>query len=83
MTPLGDFFSKDSSGYFYPHVNENNGFYWQNYKLNLDVSAPLSFVNKKLTLSYSPYFKLTNNQLDLDITNFENRYCDSKNERGY
>ena len=40
---LGDFFLKDSSGHFYPHVNENNGCNWQNYKLNLDIFPPLAF----------------------------------------
>ena len=65
---LGNYFSKDSSGHFFHHVNQHNGLNWNNYKLNLDVSFPLDFIKKKLTLSYNPYFKLTNNKLDLDIT---------------
>ena len=66
---LGPIFDTDSSGHFYLSVNEDNGFNWgNNYKLNLDVSAPLAFVNKKLTLECGPYFKLNKNKLDLDIT---------------
>ena len=62
------YFSRDSSGHLIPVVNNDHGLNLKNYKLNLDVSPPIEFVNKKLTLGYSPYFKLSNdNKLDIDI----------------
>ena len=64
---LGDYFTRDSSGHILPIVNTKHGLNLNNYKLNLDVSAPIEFVNKKLTLGYDAYFKLNNNKLDVDI----------------
>ena len=61
------YFTKDSSGHLLPVVNNDHGLNLNNYKLNLDVSPPLQFVNKKLTLAYDAYFKLNNNKLDIDI----------------
>ena len=65
---FGNYLLKDSNGHFFAHVNQDHGLNWSNYKLNLDVSLPLEFVNKKLSLGYNPYIKLTNDKLDLDIT---------------
>ena len=64
---LGHYFTRDTSGHIIPIVNNDHGLNLNNYKLNLDVSPPLEFVNKKLTLAYNPYFKISNNQLDIDI----------------
>ena len=61
------YFTRDSSGHLIPVVNENHGLNLNNHKLNLDVSAPIEFVNKKLTIGYDAYFKLNNNKLDIDI----------------
>ena len=64
---LGRFFSRDSSGHFFAHLNEN-GLSWDNFKISLNIAEPLEFVNKKLTLRYTTYFKLSNdNKLDIDI----------------
>ena len=66
---LSPFYFTDSSGYFYPKINYNHGFDWQNYQLNLNIDSPLYFTtNKKLGLSYNEYFKQTNDgKLDLDL----------------
>ena len=66
---LGRFFNRDSSGHFFAHLNEK-GLNWDNFKISLNISEPLSFNNNnKLTLSYTPYFKLSSdNKLDIDIT---------------
>ena len=64
---LGHYFQRDSSGHIIPIVNTTHGLNLNNYKLNLDVSAPMTFVNKKLTLDYDAYFKVTNNKLDIDL----------------
>ena len=65
---LGRFFSRDSSGHFFAHLNEN-GLNWNNFKISLNIFEPLLFNNdKKLTLGYTPYFKLSSdNKLDIDI----------------
>ena len=66
---LGHYFTRDSSGHIIPVVNNDHGLNLNNYKINLDVSPPIQFVNKKLTLAYTPYFKLSSdNKLDIDIT---------------
>ena len=62
------YFTRDSSGHLLPVVNNDHGLNLNNHKLNLDVSPPLTYVNKKLTLDYDAYFKITNNKLDIDIT---------------
>ena len=62
------YFSRDSSGHLLPVVNNDHGLNLNNHKLNLDVSPPLTYVNKKVTLDYDAYFKVTNNKLDIDIT---------------
>ena len=62
------YFSRDSSGHLLPVVNNDHGLNLNNHKLNLDVSPPLNYVNKKVTLDYDAYFKVTNNKLDIDIT---------------
>ena len=64
---LGHYFQRDSSGHIIPIVNTTHGLNLNNYKLNLDVSAPMTFVNKKVTLDYTPYFKLSDNKLTIDI----------------
>ena len=61
------YFSRDSSGHILPVVNNDHGLNLNNHKLNLDVSPPLNYVNKKVTLDYDAYFKITNNKLDIDI----------------
>ena len=61
------YFSRDSSGHLIPVVNNDHGLNLNNHKLNLDVSPPLIYVNKKVTLDYDTYFKITNNKLDIDI----------------
>ena len=61
------YFTRDSSGHLLPVVNNDHGLNLNNHKLNLDVSPPLTYVNKKLTLDYNAYFKITNNKLDIDI----------------
>ena len=61
------YFTRDSSGHLLPVVNNDHGLNLNNHKLNLDVSPPLTYVNKKLTLDYDAYFKITNNKLDIDI----------------
>ena len=61
------YFTRDSSGHLLPVVNNDHGLNLNNHKLNLDVSAPITFKNKKLTLDYDAYFKLNNNKLDIDI----------------
>ena len=61
------YFSRDSSGHLLPVVNNDHGLNLNNHKLNLDVSPPLNYVNKKVTLDYDAYFKITNNKLDIDI----------------
>ena len=65
---LGRFFNRDSSGHFFAHLNEK-GLYWDNFKISLNISEPLLFNNdNKLTLGYTPYFKLSSdNKLDIDI----------------
>ena len=68
---LGHYFTWDTSGHIIPIVNNNHGLNLNTYKLNLDVSVPIEFVNKKLTLGYTPYFKLNNNKLDIDITKLQ------------
>ena len=62
------YFTRDSSGHLLPVVNNDHGLNLNNHKLNLDVSPPLTYVNKKVTLDYDAYFKITNNKLDIDIT---------------
>ena len=62
------YFTRDSSGHLLPVVNNDHGLNLNNHKLNLDVSPPLTYVNKKLTLDCDTYFKITNNKLDIDIT---------------
>ena len=52
---LGHYFTRDSSGHIIHIVNADHGLNLNNYKLNLDVSSPLKFENKKLTLGYTPY----------------------------
>ena len=79
---LGNFFSRDSSGHIFAHVNQDHGLNWNNFKLNLDVSPPLEFVNKKLTLSYNPYFKLSNDKLDLNITKLQTDIIIPKQNEG-
>ena len=80
---LGNFFSKDSIGHLFSHVNQDHGLNWNNYKLNLDVLPPLKFVNKKLALYYNPYFKLSNDgQLDLDITKLKTDIVIPKQNEG-
>ena len=66
---LGRFFNRDSSGHFFAHLNEK-GLNWDNFKISLNISEPLLFNNdNKLTLGYTPYFKLSSdNKLDIDIT---------------
>ena len=49
---LGPLFFTDSSGHFHPRINYDHGLDWQNYKLNLNIKDPFSFINKKLTLAY-------------------------------
>ena len=61
------YFTRDSSGHLLPVVNNDHGLNLNNHKLNLDVSSPLTYVNKKLTLDYDTYFKITNNKLDIDL----------------
>ena len=61
------YFTRDSSGHLIPVVNNDHGLNLNNHKLNLDVSPPLIYVNKKVTLDYDTYFKITNNKLDIDI----------------
>ena len=65
---LGRFFNRDSSGHFFAHLNEK-GLNWDNFKISLNISEPLLFNNdNKLTLGYTPYFKLSSdNKLDIDI----------------
>ena len=65
---LGHYFQRDTSGHIIPIVNTSSGLNLNNYKLNLDVSEPMTFVNNKLTLAYTPYFKVnSDNKLDIDI----------------
>ena len=65
---LGHYFQRDTSGHIIPIVNTSSGLNLNNYKLNLDVSEPMTFVNNKLTLAYTPYFKVSSdNKLDIDI----------------
>ena len=61
------YFTRDSSGHLLPVVNNDHGLNLNNHKLNLSVSAPMTFKNQKLTLDYDAYFKITNNKLDIDI----------------
>ena len=70
---LSPLYFTDSSGYFYPKINYNHGFDWQNYQLNLNIDYPLYFTtNKKLSLSYNEYFKQTNDgKLDLDLNKIQ------------
>ena len=64
---LGRFFNRDSSGHFFAHLNEK-GLNWDNFKISLNILEPLLFNNNnKLTLGYTPYFKITNNKLDIDL----------------
>ena len=76
------YFTRDSSGHLLPIVNNDHGLNLNNHKLNLDVSAPLTFVNKKLTLDYDAYFKLTNNKLDIDITKLQTDVVIPKQNEG-
>ena len=63
------YFTRDTSGHLLPIVNNDHGLNLNNHKLNLDVSPPLNYVNKKVTLNYDDYFKLSSdNKLDIDIT---------------
>ena len=80
---LGHYFTRDSSGHIIPIVNEDHGLNLNNYKLNLNVSAPIKFVNKKITLCYTPYFKLSSyNKLDIDITKLKTDIVISKQNEG-
>ena len=79
---LGHYFTRDSSGHIIPIVNEDHGLNLNNYKLNLDVSTPLTFLNKKLRLDYDAYFKLTNNKLDIDITKLQTDIVIPKQNEG-
>ena len=76
------YFSRDSSGHLLPVVNNDHGLNLNNHKLNLDVSAPITFVNKKLTLDYDAYFKLNNNKLDIDITKLKTDVVIPKQNEG-
>ena len=76
------YFTRDSSGHLIPIVNNDHALNLNNHKLNLDVSAPLTFVNKKLTLDYDAYFKLTNNKLDIDITKLKTDIVIPKQNEG-
>ena len=65
---LGHYFQRDTSGHIIPIVNMAHGLNLNNYKLNLDVFEAMTFVNNKLTLAYTPYFKISSdNKLDIDI----------------
>ena len=79
---LGHYFTRDTSGHIIPIVNNDHGVNLNNYKLNLDVSAPLEFVNKKLTLGYTPYFKLSSDKLDIDITKLQTDIVIPKQNEG-
>ena len=79
---LGHYFTRDPSGHIIPIVNENHGLNLNNYKLNLDVSAPLEFVNKKLTLGYTPYFKLSSDKLDVNINKLKTDIVIPKQNEG-
>ena len=80
---LGNYFTRDSSGHIIPVVNNDHGLNLNNYKINLDVSAPLQFVNKKITLGYTPYFKLSSdNKLDIDITKLQTDIVIPKQNEG-
>ena len=79
---LGHYFTRDSSGHLLPVVNENHGLNLNNYKLNLDVSPPIEFINKKLTLGYTPYFKLSNDKLDIDVTKLKTDIVIPKQNEG-
>ena len=80
---LGNFFTHDSSRHIIPIVNNDHGLNLKNYKLNLDVSAPIEFMNKKLTLGYTPYFKLSNdNKLTIDLTKLQTDIVIPKQNEG-
>ena len=79
---LGHYFTRDTSGHIIPIVNEQHGLNLNNYKLNVDVSSPITFVNKKLTLNYDAYFKLTNDKLDIDITKLKTDIVIPKQSEG-
>ena len=76
------YFTRDSSGHLLPVVNNDHSLNLNNHKLNLDVSAPLDFENKKLTLSYDAYFKLNSNKLDIDITKLQTDIIIPKQNEG-
>ena len=80
---LGRFFSRDSSGHFFAHLNEN-GLNWDNFKISLNISKPLLFNNdKKLTLGYTPYFKLSSdNKLTIDINKLKTDVVIPKQNEG-
>ena len=79
---LGHYYTRDSSGNIIPIINTDHGLNLNNYKLNLDVSAPLKFENKKLTLGYTPYFKLSNDKLDIDTTKLQTDIVIPKQNEG-
>ena len=76
------YFTRDSSGHLIPVVNNDHGLNLNNHKLNLDVSPPMTFVNKKLTLNYDAYFKLNNDKLDIDITKLKTDVIIPKQQGG-
>ena len=79
---LGHYFTRDSSGHILLVVNNDHGLNLKKYKLNLDVSAPLEFLNKKLTLGYTPYFKLSSDKLDIDTRKLQTDIVISKQNEG-
>ena len=79
---LGHYFTRDSSGHIIPVVNQDHGLNLNNYKLKLDVSAPLTFVNKKLTLDYDAYFKLNDSKVDIDIIKLKTDIIIPKKNQG-
>ena len=79
---LGSLCYTDSLGHFYFRINENHALDYRDYKLNLNILLPLTFVNKNLTLSYNPYFKLSNDKLDLDITKLQTDIVIQKTNEG-
>ena len=79
---LGHYFTRDSSGHIIPIVNNDHGLNLKNYKLNLDVIAPIEFVNKKLTLGYTSYFKLSSDKLDIDTAKLQTDIVIPKQNEG-
>ena len=77
------YFTRDSSGHILPIVNEDHGLNLDNHKLDIALLAPLTFVNKKITLSYDAYFKINNNnKLDIDITKLKTDIVIPKQNEG-